>query len=201
MDDVVFRLLRELPDTDKDRYDIAYERGRAQARSSLLFGGMAIGLLAGALGLFLLDPVVGGGRRARLAQRAKAVLRDLQRTVGGRAATSATARSVRPPSSACRARRRATSSGGKQRPPRPRPCLGTRSGRRHGAPRRASRGATTAGIGCPWPPAPRSADRGQAAAACSGWLRTPRCRRAGVRVKQAAMSAADNATRSHRLVW
>ena len=64
MDDVVFRLLRELPDTDKDRYDIAYERGRAQARSSLLFGGMAIGLLAGALGLFLLDPVVGGGRRA-----------------------------------------------------------------------------------------------------------------------------------------
>ena len=84
MDDVVLRLLRELPGTEKDRYDIAYERGRAQARSSLLFGGMAIGLLAGALGLFLLDPVVGGGRRAQLAQRAKAVLRALQRTVDGR---------------------------------------------------------------------------------------------------------------------
>ena len=73
MDDVVFRLLRELPDTDKDRYDIAYERGRAQVRSSLLFGGMALGLVAGGLGLFLLDPVVGAGRRAQLAQRAKAV--------------------------------------------------------------------------------------------------------------------------------
>ena len=48
MDDVVFRLLRELPDTDKDRYDIAYERGRVRTRSSLLFGGMAIGLVAGA---------------------------------------------------------------------------------------------------------------------------------------------------------
>ena len=46
MNDVVVRLLRELPDTDKDRYDIAFERGRAQARSSLLFGGMTIGLVA-----------------------------------------------------------------------------------------------------------------------------------------------------------
>jgi hypothetical protein len=84
MDDVVFRLLRELPDTDKDRYDIAYERGRAQMRSSLLFGGMALGLVAGGLGAFLLDPIVGAGRRARLAERAKAVLNDLQRTINGR---------------------------------------------------------------------------------------------------------------------
>ena len=84
MNDVVVRLLRELPDTDKDRYDIAFERGRAQARSSLLFGGMTLGLVAGALGLFLLDPLVGGGRRTQLAQRAKAVLNDLQRTIDGR---------------------------------------------------------------------------------------------------------------------
>jgi hypothetical protein len=84
MDDVVFRLLRELPDTDKDRYDIAYGRGRAQARSSLLFGGMAIGLIAGALGTFLLDPVVGGGRRAQAIQRARAVVNDLQRTISAR---------------------------------------------------------------------------------------------------------------------
>ena len=81
MNDVVFRLLRELPDTDKDRYDVAYERGRTQARSSLLFGGVAIGLVAGALGLFLLDPVEGSGRRAQLARRAKTVLDDLQRTI------------------------------------------------------------------------------------------------------------------------
>jgi hypothetical protein len=84
MDNVVFRLLRELPDTDKDRYDIAYGRGRAQARSSLLFGGMAIGLVAGAVGTFLLDPVVGAGRRARVAQRVRAVLNDVQRTINGR---------------------------------------------------------------------------------------------------------------------
>ena len=84
MDDMVFRLLRELPDTDKDRYDIAYERGRAQARSALLFGGMTIGLVAGAVGLFLLDPVVGSGRRAQLAQRAKALVDDLQRTIDER---------------------------------------------------------------------------------------------------------------------
>jgi hypothetical protein len=81
MSDVVFRLLRELPDTDRDRYDVAYERGRAQARSTLLFGGMTIGLVAGALGLFLLDPVEGSGRRARLARRAKTFLKDLQRTI------------------------------------------------------------------------------------------------------------------------
>ena len=83
MNDVVFRLLRELPDTDRDRYDIAYGRGRAQARSALLFGGIAIGLVAGGLGLFLLDPVVGTGRRAQLAQRAKAALVNLRdRTMG-----------------------------------------------------------------------------------------------------------------------
>jgi len=81
MSDVVFRLLRELPDTDKDRYDVAYERGRAQARSSLLFGGMTIGLVAGALSLFLLDPVAGSGRRAQLVTRAKTVLNDLQRRI------------------------------------------------------------------------------------------------------------------------
>jgi len=42
MEDIVGRLLRELPDTDKDRYDIAFARGRAQARSSLVFSGLAI---------------------------------------------------------------------------------------------------------------------------------------------------------------
>jgi hypothetical protein len=84
MDDVVHRLLRELPDTKKDRYDIAYERGRAQARSALLFGGMAIGLVSGALGMFLLDPVNGSARRAELAQRVRARFDDLRQTLQGR---------------------------------------------------------------------------------------------------------------------
>jgi len=45
---------------------------------------MALGIVAGGLGTFLFDPVVGAGRRARLAQRAKAVLNDLQRTITAR---------------------------------------------------------------------------------------------------------------------
>jgi hypothetical protein len=84
MDDLVNRLARELPGTDTSRYDIAYRRGRAQARSSLLFGGLALGSAAGALTMFLLDPVEGRSRRAALSQRAGAVARDLRRTVEGR---------------------------------------------------------------------------------------------------------------------
>ena len=82
MNDVVFRLLRELHDTDRDRYDIAYGRGRAQARSALLFGGIAIGLVAVGLGLFLLDRVVGPGRRAQLR---RGVAQPRRSSPGGRA--------------------------------------------------------------------------------------------------------------------
>ena len=202
MDNVVFRLLRELPDTDKDRYDIAYERGRAQARSSLLFGGMALGLVAGGLGLFLLDPDVGAGRRAELAQRAKAVLNDLQRSIEGRSRdlrnrTLGTPTELDLPGTPQSNVERREAARCHARPRRD-----TRSGRRRGAPRRVSCGARTPLNGCRWLPVPRSADpAGQAAATGSGRLRTPRCRRAGVRVKDAAMSAPDNATRSHRLVW
>jgi len=75
--DVLNRLQRELPDTDKDRYDVAYERGRAQARSSLLFGGIAIGALVGAALTFLFDPDRGEGRRAQIASRADELRHDL----------------------------------------------------------------------------------------------------------------------------
>jgi gas vesicle protein len=83
--DMLSRLQRELPDTDKDRYDIAYERGRTQARSSMLFGGLLVGALLGALTMFLLDPVYGAGRRARLASRATGIRNDLAKTAAGRA--------------------------------------------------------------------------------------------------------------------
>jgi hypothetical protein len=63
------RVQRELPDTDKDRYDIAYERGRAQSRSSLLFGGLVLGAISGLIGMFVLDPVRGAQRRAAIAAR------------------------------------------------------------------------------------------------------------------------------------
>jgi hypothetical protein len=79
------RLQRELPDTDKDRYDIAYEQGHTQARSGLLFGGMLAGVLAGVTAMFLLDPARGAGRRAQLASRVTGLRNDLARTAGGRA--------------------------------------------------------------------------------------------------------------------
>ena len=83
--DVLSRIQRELPDTDKDRYDVAYERGRTQARSSMLFGGLIFGALIGALMMFLLDPVHGAGRRAQLASRANGLKNDLGKTAAGRA--------------------------------------------------------------------------------------------------------------------
>src|SRR4051812_49814141 len=79
------RLQRELPDTDKDRYDIAYEQGQTQARSGLLFGGMLAGALAGVTAMFLFDPARGAGRRAQLASRVTGLRNNLARTAGGRA--------------------------------------------------------------------------------------------------------------------
>ncbi|HEU5202910.1 MAG TPA: hypothetical protein VFU17_01300 [Candidatus Limnocylindrales bacterium] len=84
MDDIISRLMRELPDTDKDRYDIAYERGRAQARTSLAAGGLAIGLAAGAAVMFLFDPRLGRGRRIELRQRLNGALNGLRRTLAAR---------------------------------------------------------------------------------------------------------------------
>ena len=84
MDDIVGRLMRELPDTDKDRYDMAYARGRAQARSSLAAGGLAVGLAAGAALMFLLDPRLGRGRRIELRQRLNGAMNGLRRTLAAR---------------------------------------------------------------------------------------------------------------------
>ena len=84
MDDIISRLMRELPDTDKDRYDIAYERGRAQARSSLAAGGLAVGLAAGAAVMFLFDPRLGRGRRIELRQRLNGAMNGLRRTLAAR---------------------------------------------------------------------------------------------------------------------
>ncbi len=85
MKDVVARLQRELPDTDKDRYDVAYERGRAQARSALLAGGLAVGSALGAGLMWLLDPVRGAGRRAQLSERATGLTNRISKRLGGKA--------------------------------------------------------------------------------------------------------------------
>ena len=84
MDDIITRLMRELPDTDKDRYDLAYERGRAQARSTLAAGGLAVGLAAGAALMFLLDPRLGRARRIELGQRLSGATNGLRRTLAAR---------------------------------------------------------------------------------------------------------------------
>jgi hypothetical protein len=82
MKDLVARVQRELPDTDKNRYDVAYERGRAQARSSLLFGGLLLGSAVGAGLMWLLDPTRGAERRADLATRAESLKREVVRATG-----------------------------------------------------------------------------------------------------------------------
>jgi gas vesicle protein len=64
----VTRLERELPDTDKDRYDRAYERGRVQARTIYVAGGLAVGIGAGIAAAMLLDPKRGQERRAQIAR-------------------------------------------------------------------------------------------------------------------------------------
>jgi hypothetical protein len=84
MDDIVGRLMRELPDTDRNRYDVAYARGRAQARSSLVAGGLAVGLAAGSLAMFLLDPHLGRGRRIEFRQRIGNLVTDLRGMISTR---------------------------------------------------------------------------------------------------------------------
>jgi hypothetical protein len=84
MKDVVARLQRELPDTDKDRYDIAYQRGRAQARSALLAGGLAVGSAVGAGLMWLMDPARGAARRAQLTERFGGLRNQVSQTVSGK---------------------------------------------------------------------------------------------------------------------
>ena len=60
---LVTNLERELPTTDKDRYDRAFGRGFARARTSFVIVGAATGIAAGIAGAFLLDPQRGPERR------------------------------------------------------------------------------------------------------------------------------------------
>lgn len=70
---VVARLERELPDTDRDRYDRAFARGWIRARSSFTALGALLGLIAGVAGALLLDPERGRARRAAIAARAEGI--------------------------------------------------------------------------------------------------------------------------------
>lgn len=78
---LVARLERELPDTDKDRYDRAYARGRVQARSIYLAVGIAAGVTVGIAAAALLDPRHGPRRRARIAGGARGLACGLRERV------------------------------------------------------------------------------------------------------------------------
>lgn len=76
MADIVTEIQRNLPGTDRDRYEIAYQRGRAQARSALVVGGLAVGAAVGAAATWLLDPERGAQRRKLVAERIAALGRE-----------------------------------------------------------------------------------------------------------------------------
>src|SRR3954454_6940376 len=84
MKNLISRMQRELPDTDKDRYDVAYERGAAQKRSGMLFGGLAAGAVAGLVGMYLLDPIRGAARRSQITSRLGGLRHDVARTAGAK---------------------------------------------------------------------------------------------------------------------
>jgi gas vesicle protein len=83
---LVTNLERELPTTDKDRYDRAFQRGRTRARTSFVVVGLGAGIAAGIAGAFLLDPQRGQQRRAAIKSKAK----DLGTTVTRQARGTAT---------------------------------------------------------------------------------------------------------------
>lgn len=97
----VARLERELPDTDKDRYDRAYERGRAQVRTIYVVGGLAVGIGAGVAAAILMDPQRGAERRARIARFKDQVARqaaERSRELTSRAKSMAAERGIGTPS-------------------------------------------------------------------------------------------------------
>jgi gas vesicle protein len=67
----IARLERELPEPERSRYNRAYLRGRAQARSIWLTVGIAAGISVGVAAALLLEPRNGKARREALKARAR----------------------------------------------------------------------------------------------------------------------------------
>ena len=74
---LVTNLERELPNTDKDRYDRAFGRGFARARTSFVIVGAATGIAAGIAGAYLFDPQRGAHRRNALRTRLRRTTEDV----------------------------------------------------------------------------------------------------------------------------
>jgi len=73
LDGLVAKLQRELPDTDRDRYDRAFRRGWTRARTTYVGAGVIVGIVGGVVGALLLDPERGPARRRRITVQARAV--------------------------------------------------------------------------------------------------------------------------------
>ncbi len=82
------RIERELPDTDKDRYDRAYERGRIRARTIYLGLGLAAGIAAGIAAALLLEPRHGRERREALSRTVSGIKGRVSDQVGDRSGGS-----------------------------------------------------------------------------------------------------------------
>jgi hypothetical protein len=78
---LVTNLERDLPTTDGDKYDRAFRRGFARARTSFVVIGAAAGIAAGIAGAYLLDPQRGPYRRERLRTTARRTTKDVSRQV------------------------------------------------------------------------------------------------------------------------
>jgi hypothetical protein len=75
------RVEQELPDTDKDRYLRAFERGRIQTRTRYIVVGAIVGIAAGILGVVFADKQ----RRDAAARRLSSLSADVSRQVQGKA--------------------------------------------------------------------------------------------------------------------
>jgi hypothetical protein len=77
----IARLERELPEVERSRYNRAYLRGRAQARSIWLAVGITAGVSIGVALAVLLDPTRGKARREALKARARSLADRSTQTV------------------------------------------------------------------------------------------------------------------------
>jgi hypothetical protein len=81
---VIARLERELPDTDTDRYERAYARGRVQARTKFLVVGVAAGVMTGIVAAILYDPRRGKARREAIARKLRSLAGGLSARAAGK---------------------------------------------------------------------------------------------------------------------
>jgi hypothetical protein len=77
----ISRLERELPEVERNRYNRAYLRGRAQGRSIWLTVGIAAGVSVGVAAAVLLDPRHGKTRREALKARARSLAHRSTHTI------------------------------------------------------------------------------------------------------------------------